>query len=282
MNAARVIKLVTLIFRSLQLLLAAYIVGVAGYHTWEFATNRLSLTDASSGQLPKALYAIFVISCVAVLYTSLSLFTTCFGHKKFFLATLVTDFLLLGGFVAISILMRGSPGMSCDPVEYSDRITSSSNDFPSNIYRSSGGSGSLPGTLCQLDKSVFAFAVALSVLFLITLLLSHLALRNHRKNRAFGPGPENGYSARNNQAPRAWKRNPFNRASEETTHTHNTGMNGATAGMASHDDRGYEHRSSELGRGYRNSRQVPALSSPEEPGPRVSADNGRVAPYQMF
>ncbi|CAZ86079.1 unnamed protein product [Tuber melanosporum] len=282
MTAARAIKFVTLIFRLLQLLLAAYIVGVAGYHTWEFATNRLSLTDASSGQPPKALYTIFVISCVTVLYTSLSLFTTCFGHKKFFLATLIMDFLLLGGSIAISILMRGSPNMSCDPLEYSDSITSSSNDFPSNIYRSSGGSGNLAGTLCQLDKSVFAFAVALSVLFLITLLLSYLALRNHRKNRAFGPGPENGYSTRNNQAPRSWKRNPFNRTSEETAHTHNTNMSGVAAGMASHDDHGYEHRPSELGRGYRNSRQTPTLNPPEEPGPNVSPDYGRVAPHQMF
>jgi len=58
---ARMIKLVALILRLLQLPMAAYIVGVASYHTWEFATNRLSLTDGSSGHPPKALYAILVI-----------------------------------------------------------------------------------------------------------------------------------------------------------------------------------------------------------------------------
>lgn len=58
---ARMIKLVTFILRLLQLPKAAYIVGVASYHTWEFATDRLSLTDGSSGHPPKALYAILVI-----------------------------------------------------------------------------------------------------------------------------------------------------------------------------------------------------------------------------
>ncbi|RPB04143.1 hypothetical protein L873DRAFT_1667528 [Choiromyces venosus 120613-1] len=278
---ARMIKLVTLILRLLQLLMAVYIVGVASYHTWEFATNRLSLADDSSEQLPKALYAILVISCVAVLYTFLSLFTTCFGHRKFFLVTLVMDFLLLGGFIAISVLMRGSAGMSCNSAEYSNSITSSSNNFPSNIYGSGGRSGNRPEILCQLDKSVFALAIALSVFFLITLFLSHLALKNHRKNRPFGPSPANGYSTRNNRAPRSWGRNPFNRASEKTAYMNNTAMSGTTAGMASYDG-GYRQRPSELGTGYKDSRHAPTLNAPEEPVLRVSADNGRVAPHQMF
>jgi len=275
------IKLVTLILRLLQLPMAAYIVGVASYHTWEFATNRLSLTDGSSRHLPKALYAILVISCVAVLYTFLSLFTTCFGHKKFFLVTLVMDFLLLGGFIAASILMRGSAGMICDSAEYSNRITSSSDNFPSNIYGSGGRSGNHVEILCRLDKSVFALAVTLSVSFLITLLLSYLALKNHRENRGFGPGPANGYSTRNNSAPRSWKHNPFNRVSEEAACTHGAAMSEATTGMESYDS-GYRHRPSELGSGYKNSKRAPVLNAPEEPGSRVSPDNRNVAPHQMF
>ncbi|CUS15886.1 unnamed protein product [Tuber aestivum] len=261
--------------------MASIIVGVASYHTWEFATSRLSLTDDSGRQLPAALHAILVIPCAAVLYTLLSLLTTWFGHKKFFLATLVMDFLLLGSFIAISVLMRGSAGMSCDPVAYSRSITSSSNDFPSNIYGSGSGSGNHPEILCQLDKSVFAFSVTLSVFFLITLSLSYLALMNHRENRAFGPGPANSYSARNNPAPRSWRRNPFSGANEETAHTHNTAVNEITAGTVSYDG-GYKHQPSGPESGYRNSRHAPALNPPEEPGSGVSADYGRIAPHQMF
>jgi len=278
---AKMIKLVTFILRLLQLPKAAYIVGVASYHTWEFATDRLSLTDGSSGHLPKALYAILVISCVAVLYTFLSLFMTCFGHKKIFLITLIMDFLLLGGFIAISVLMRGSASMACHSAEFSNSITSSSNNFPSNIYGSGGRNGNLPEILCVLDRSVFALAVILSLSFLVTLLLSYLALKNHRENRAFGPGPANGYSTRNNPAPRSWKHNPFNKVSEETAGTHGAEMSGAAAGMAPYDS-GYRHQPPELGSGYKNSRRVPALNAPEEPGSRVSADNRKVAPHQMF
>ena len=224
---------------------------------------------------------------------------TCFGHKKIFLITLIMDFLLLGGFIAISVLMRGSASMACHSAEFSSSITSSSNNFPSNIYGSGGRNGNLPEILCVLDRSVFALAVILrycthssyflgtsttiflSLSFLVTLLLSYLALKNHRENRAFGPGPANGYSTRNNPAPRSWKHNPFNKVSEETAGAHGAEMSGAAAGMAPYDS-GYRHQPPELGSGYKNSRRVPALNAPEEPGSRVSADNRKVAPHQMF
>ncbi|PWW76586.1 hypothetical protein C7212DRAFT_279681 [Tuber magnatum] len=278
---ARTRKLVILIFRLLQLFIVAIIVGVASYHTWEFATDRLSLIDGSSGQLPKALYAILVISCVAVLYTLPLLLTTWFGHRKFFLATLVMDSLLVGGFIAISVLMRGSAGMSCDPVEYSNRIASSSNNFPSNIYVSGSGSGRTPKILCQLDKSVFALAVTLCVSFYITFTLSHFALTYYHENRAFGPGPANHYSTSNNPAPHSLMCTLFHRASEVASYTHNTAAGGVPAGMVSSDG-GYKHQPSELGSGYRNSRHAPRLNPPEEPGSRLPADYGGVSPHQMF
>ena len=58
-------------------------------------------------------------------------------------------------------------------------------------------------------------------------------------------------------------------------------MGEATAGMASYDS-GYRYQPSELGSGYKNSRRAPVLNAPEEPGSRVSPDNRKVAPHQMF
>jgi hypothetical protein len=69
--AAKSSKFLIMLLRVLQFLMAAFIVGVASYHTWEFASKRLLLSDDKPGQIPKALYAIMVIVGVHLVFHQL-------------------------------------------------------------------------------------------------------------------------------------------------------------------------------------------------------------------
>ncbi|KAI5845272.1 hypothetical protein DFP73DRAFT_49581 [Morchella snyderi] len=210
----RLLKTLSMLLRVLQLILALFIVGVASFNVYQFSRNHLRLTNGRSGQLPDALYAVEVISCVGVLFALFTLLTTCFGHKKLFVLITAFDFLLMGGFIAISVLLRGSAHQTCRSVNWSPAVSKGTNNLPAAFFRSSSTTAARtrasPRLLCNLTKTSFAFSIALAILFALTMVLSYLALRAYKKQRAFGP--RGGYGGK------------ATRESEETA------MTGTTAG----------------------------------------------------
>jgi hypothetical protein len=74
--------------------------------------------------------------------------------------TLIMDLLLVGGFIAISILMRGSTRSKCGNVGYSSNIRSGSNNLPGTLYALGLERRLRPRVMCRLDKAVFGIAVA--------------------------------------------------------------------------------------------------------------------------
>jgi hypothetical protein len=50
------------------------------------------------------------------------------------------------------------------------------------------------GTTCNLNTACFAVAIIGAFLFLISALVQMLLMKHHKKEKAFGPGPNNGYT----------------------------------------------------------------------------------------
>ena len=61
------------------------------------------------------------------------------------------------------------------------------------------------GTACRLNTACFAVAILGALLFLISALIQLCLRRNHKKEKAFGPGPRNGYTK--GSGVKFWQRN---------------------------------------------------------------------------
>lgn len=117
----------------------------------------------------------------------------------------------MGGFIAISILLRGSAHQSCRSVTWNPLVSKGTNNLPAAFFGSSSFSTSTtttttarttrapPRLVCNLLKTSFAFAIALAVLFALTMVLSYLALRAYQKQHAFGPRGGYGKGARESE-----------------------------------------------------------------------------------
>ncbi|KAF8537003.1 hypothetical protein BDD12DRAFT_848592 [Trichophaea hybrida] len=166
--------LLPLLLRFLTLLTTAYILILSSIHIHRVRPH-----------LSKTLWSVTIISGAATLWTLTSLLTTCAKTPSLLLLTGVGDMVFSGCLAAIAVLLRLNATTNCG----------NNRD-------------------CNLDKAAFAVAVAgayiplppnhillplkkkkkHSVLFFLLAILSLRRYNGYRKNRAFGPGPENGYS----------------------------------------------------------------------------------------
>ncbi|KAF8245414.1 hypothetical protein K440DRAFT_662857 [Wilcoxina mikolae CBS 423.85] len=146
--------LLPLLLRFLTLLTTAYILVLSSIHIHRVRPH-----------ISKTLWTVTIISGTATLWTFTSFLTTCAKTPALLLLTGVGDIIFSGGLAAIAVLLRHNATTNCG----------NNRD-------------------CNLDKAAFAVAVAGAVLFFILSILSLRRYNGYRKNRAFGPGPENGYS----------------------------------------------------------------------------------------
>ncbi|KAI5803039.1 hypothetical protein EDC01DRAFT_645596 [Geopyxis carbonaria] len=162
-------KLLSIPLRALALLVCLYILAVSAYHIQHIAATALR----ASGHT----YAITIISGLGAVWALLSLLTACFFPRSLFLPILVFDILYSAAHVAVAVLLR-PPFCS---------RTSTLWTKSASVYR---GRGRID---CGIDKGAFGAAIAAAVLFALLAVASFGAWRSHRANRAFGPGPQNGY-----------------------------------------------------------------------------------------
>ncbi|KAK6333976.1 hypothetical protein TWF696_002487 [Orbilia brochopaga] len=171
---AVIAKLLSTVFRTLQVLGTLYIAGCTTYFIVE-----LSKQNRITG---KAL-AVEIISAAGFLWASFVLiFSICLLQKSFFqFLTVLGDLLFIGGFVTITILLRDAWNGTC-------------NNRRQNVPWLERA-GSNISTNCQLVKGIFIVSIALCALFLLTLLTSFLAHHHSKKDRAYGPSPANNYTS---------------------------------------------------------------------------------------
>merc|ERR1712072_852462 len=186
------LKSVSLFFRAIEFGCAAVIIGIFSYYL-------ATLTDHS---LPISVHikAVEGISGAAVLYTLAALvLVCCLGGIAFFSALgMVLDFAFCGAFAYIAWVNRHATDGSC-----------------SGFVR----------TACRLQKAAFAVAIIGCVFFFISIFLEFLLIKHRRKERAFGPSPNNGYTAGTPKR-KFWQRKPKNRTyadkNADTLPTHAT------------------------------------------------------------
>ncbi|EWC43769.1 hypothetical protein DRE_07334 [Drechslerella stenobrocha 248] len=167
---AVIAKLLATVLRTAQVLGTLYVAGCTTYFIVELSKRNLIEGRA-------------LASAAGFLWTSFVLvFSVCLLQKSFFqFFAVIGDLLLLGGFIAITILLRNAWGGTC---------TRRRQNVP---WLERGGSN-IP-TNCELVKGIFVVSIVLSILFFLTLSTSCLVHRHAKKERAYGPSPANNYTS---------------------------------------------------------------------------------------
>lgn len=223
--------------RLLAALIALYVLGASAYHVHQ---QRPAISST--------LYAVTVISGIGAIWALLSAMVICCTKRpSLLLPTALLDLAFMGGFVAIAVLLRRDAGTTCGDSE-----------------------------ICKVDKTAFAVSVANAVFFLLLALLTYRLYKAFKRNRAFGPGPDNGYSTTPTATTGSRSRHWGSRASEDTAVTENR-----TAGFTRHGGRHQEPAMVEAGHGYREPGHTGARGSfdPELPHHHQTRE---VAAHQGF
>ncbi|KAH7309964.1 hypothetical protein BKA65DRAFT_519199 [Rhexocercosporidium sp. MPI-PUGE-AT-0058] len=184
------LKSASMFLRIIEFCCAAVIIGIFSYYL-------ASLTDHS---LPISVHikAVEGISGAAVLYTIVAiLLVCCLGGIAFFsMLGMLLDFAFCGAFAYIAWVNRHATDGSCSGfvrTAYGNGYTNLNN----NVVGGDGGVTILPSlrTACRLQKAAFAVAIIGCVFFFISIFFELLLIRHRKKERAFGPSPNNGYTA---------------------------------------------------------------------------------------
>ncbi|KAF3210911.1 hypothetical protein TWF192_000062 [Orbilia oligospora] len=167
-------KLLSSTFRVLQILGTLFNTGCLTYFIVRLANRNLI-----SGRA----LAVEIISGAGLLWSIFAfVFSVCLLQKTFFQSfTVIGDALFMGGFIAVSVLLRDSWDGDC----------SSSNLYVPWLQR--GGNNLIAN--CRIIKGIFITSIILAVLFFLTMLTACLAHKSAKKDRAYGPSPANNYTS---------------------------------------------------------------------------------------
>ncbi|KAI9752727.1 MAG: hypothetical protein M1815_000294 [Lichina confinis] len=143
---------------------------------------------------PNRVKAVEGIAGGAIIWAAFALLLTCFigGLKGFGIPALILDLLFFGGFIAVTIMTRSgrhscsgdvSTPLGSGNTDTGEFVSSPRSNYRPNLTRS-----------CLLQKVVFAVAIILFVLFLVSAVVQILLVRHHKKEKRFGPSPANNYT----------------------------------------------------------------------------------------
>ncbi|APA08245.1 hypothetical protein SS1G_00038 [Sclerotinia sclerotiorum 1980 UF-70] len=187
--------------RGVEFCCAAIILGIFAYFLAKLSTNNLPISDH--------IKAVEGISGAGFVYTAVGLALLCClaGFVFFSIIAIVLDFCFTGAFSYIAWVTRG--GRSCT----GSVATPLGNGIVDTNDRTSGvGAGrntSLPSLRdsCRLNTACFAVAIVAAVFFFISLFVEIALIKHHKKEKAFGPSPNNGYTAGRSRR-KFWQRQP--------------------------------------------------------------------------
>lgn len=155
--------------RALEFAISALVLGIFSWYLAYLSKHHL--------HIPTWEKAVEGMAGGAVIYTSFAVILTCFlgGITFFAFLGLLLDILFCGAFVAIAILTKAG-AKSCGSV----------NDSPIGLDHH---------VSCQLQRAVFAVAIAAAILFLISAALEIVLSRARKREKRYGPSPANNYTS---------------------------------------------------------------------------------------
>ncbi|KAK5717603.1 hypothetical protein LTR17_015956 [Elasticomyces elasticus] len=144
-------------------------------------------------KIPRQWQAVEGISGAAVLYLIMAtLFTCCLGGIAIFaFLAIVLDILFCGAMIAVAVLTRQG-AKSC-----SGNVRTPIGDGPANALGVNGDTflGASLRAACKMNTAVFAVSIIAAILFLVTAAMQLLLVRNRKKEKRYGPGPDNNYTS---------------------------------------------------------------------------------------
>ncbi|KAL4872852.1 hypothetical protein BDV12DRAFT_161625 [Aspergillus spectabilis] len=246
-----VLRFFNLAIRILQFLASAVILGIFSYFLAKLAQNDLHIATWMK--------AVEGLSGAATLYALLgALFTCCLGGITFFAGlAIVLDVCFVGAMIAIAVMTRHGT-QSCSGTNLNTPLgTGADNtDSPSGVDF---------GYACRLNKVVFAVSIIGIFFFLISILFQFLLGRHHKREKRFGPSPNNNYTY-GSQRRGFWNRNkraPENASGDDMLPGHPTPRD-VEHGPASDEKSGWFNRGGLFGR--RNAPVNTATPAPAAPG----------------
>ncbi|ESZ92275.1 hypothetical protein SBOR_7315 [Sclerotinia borealis F-4128] len=196
-----ILKALQWFLRAVEFCCAAIILGIFSYFLAKLSTNNLPIANY--------IKAVEGISGAGALYTALALGLLCClaGLAFFSFIAIILDFCFTGAFIYVAYATRGGKSCSGFVVTPLGSGNSATNDRTLGV--GSGRNTSLPSlhTSCRLNTACFAVAIIAAVFFFISIFVELALIKHHRKEKAFGPSPNNGYTA---GTPRRkfWQRQP--------------------------------------------------------------------------
>ncbi|QIW97829.1 hypothetical protein AMS68_003347 [Peltaster fructicola] len=202
---------------------AAVVLGIYSYF--------LAVQADRDEYIPTWQKAVEGLSGAAVLYTIFAVVLTCClaGVSFFSFLGLVMDILFVGAFIAIAIMTRDGAS-SC-----SGYVNTPLGNGDVNSQAQGYGGGDNTNytyavkyyTACRLNTAAFAVSIIAIIFFLITAAMQIALARSHKKDKRFGPSPDNGYTS----GP-AKKRNFWTRKSKRNNLEKDAELGAATGTLA--------------------------------------------------
>jgi len=206
---AAFLKLFQTFLYAIEFCCAAIILGIYSYFLSVLADRNIGI--------PTWEKAVEGISGAAVLYLIFAVLLTCFlgGKTIFAFIAIVLNILFTGGFIAIAVLTRQGAHSCSGGVKtpIGNGQSSSKQGFGANGFGNKGDDSSNVtysvslGTACRLNTAVFSVSILGAFLFLISALVQVFLARKHKRDKRYGPGPSNNYTAGRGSR-KFWQRKP--------------------------------------------------------------------------
>ncbi|CAK7237226.1 hypothetical protein SBRCBS47491_009905 [Sporothrix bragantina] len=183
------LKVIQFTLRSVIFLCALVILIIFAYF--------LGKLNSADLYIPTWARAVEGLSGSAALYSLLGMLLLWWlaGRMLTFIAAIILDICFIGSFIYIATANRGGSG-NCN----SDNIRSPFGTGDANTDRIINRNGDLVNipsfrVSCRLQKACLAVAIIAIGFLLFTMVVEFLLWRNYRKEKKFGPGPNNDYTS---------------------------------------------------------------------------------------
>jgi len=188
------------LLRLIEFICAGIVLGIFSYF--------LATLHDHSLHIDNYVRAVEGISGAAALYLIFGLVLVwCLGGVAFFsFLGILLDLGFTGAFIYVAFENRHGAN-SC-----TGNVNTVFGSGPANSKGDGGTHGVLHlpklKTACRLETAAFSVSIVAIFLFLISAFIEFLLARNHRKEKAFGPSPNNNYTQGTGRRRFPWQRNP--------------------------------------------------------------------------